>query len=185
MDADPQLGLLQAQTPVVGEGLHVLRHEEQAVGLGPRDGQGVLAERSLCQVPGRRAELETEEDGPHRRGEAAQEILEPRTPGEVVAEAEVTCTELSEPELVERGRAAFLGAHHALDPGSPTLENQLRVGASSDGVETERCSVGAQRQTGGVGHMELRDTGELLEPDPQQRVHVAFGCAVGGDTLCQ
>jgi len=182
VDADPQLGLLQAQTPVVGRRPSRSQGTRAGRRSGPRDGQA-YCRRSLCQV---RPPSRTGDRGgraPSSR-ERPKRSWSPAPPARSSPRPRSLARVVRAPSWSSGGRAAFLGAAPCARPGSPLS----RTSASRrlvDGVEnrSDAASAGANRWR---RPMEPRDrrapragsaaAGPLASGAPS----VATPCAVSG-----
>jgi hypothetical protein len=168
VQAHPQAQVVGREAPTVAELVEVRGHDDELVVGGSRDGQVVLAERSLREVADHRARRHPQ----HRR---ADHLHQRRHPGHRVGG---TGWFVGNHGLVVVERSGELLEQRSV--GVERLLGPLRPGDRHDG---DAPPGDRRRQPGGVGDLEVGDPGELLDLDPLERIDVGFagGGVAGGD----
>ncbi len=142
--ADPQPQVVARQAPLLDEGLDVGAHHHELVGLGPGQGNVVLAERPQGQVAHHGSRLHAEHHRPDHGEDAAEELR-----GGVVGGVGVD---------VDVARGAGGQRRRQLLQHRPVgVEGPTGPVAASHGNEGHHRSGGRCRQAGGVGHPQLGD----------------------------
>ena len=161
---DPQPQVLLGQAPLAPEGVEVGGDDDQLVGERAGEGHVVLPEGSLCHVPHHQPRLHAEEHGPEQLADAAEELG-----------AGVGLDAL----LFAAGQRQ--GRRQAFEQGSVGLQPSLRPFSTTHGPHLQHASGRRRRQAGGIRHIELGDTRQLLELHADEGVDVGLGLAFGGE----
>ena len=155
--AHPHQRLFLGKAPVLGELRHIGRDHEELIRRGPGEGQGVLAQSPLGEMPDHRSDLEAEEHRTDGRGPLTEQAPE-------VAERLLAAE-------VRRGQPVALGRLGGTGPGAgswPSAASATSRGPGGSSRPAHRyagqpASVGRDRHAGGLGDVELGHPGQLLE----------------------
>ena len=150
------------EAPVRRELGHVAHDDQRVLRARPWKGEGRRAECALGEVPGGRADLESDEHGSHRRGEPSEH-----------RRRRVLGIDLDGGRLGGRD-------DKRLDPRAPAVEcGQRPCGA------VDRVGIGGHRGSRHLRDMQRDDRRQLLELDARDGVRIESSFLVGRDTLCQ